>query len=206
MASPLGVKYLYVLLLSAIHNALNSLCSGGVYAENGNKLLLQVDGDFIRADNNLVPTGTILQSRDIQNISLGGIAAPACREEDYIEVPSWWLHEDLDHILGNASKRKKDRRQVQKDPKSRPRTPAPRKYSDHGTQHMNILRSNKDMKELFKEMNQMVKLHYPWLYKFVRRRVFFILLSYYFIILLTLTTFNNVLLQTSGKGAPQTRQ
>ena len=83
MASPLGVKYLYVSLLSAIHNALNSLCSGGVYAENGNKLLLQVDGDFIRADNNLVPTGTILQSRDIQNISLGGIAAPACREEDY---------------------------------------------------------------------------------------------------------------------------
>ena len=71
---------------------------------------------------------------------------------------------------------------------------------------MNILRSNKDMKELFKEMNQMVNLHYPWLYKFVRRRVFFILLSYYFIILLTLTTFNNVLLQTSGKGAPQTRQ
>jgi len=58
---------------------------------------------------------------------------------------------------------------------------------------MNILRSNKDMKELFKEMNQMVKLHYPWLYKFVRRRVFFILLSYYCIILLTLTTFNNVL-------------
>ena len=56
MASPLGVKYLYVLLLSAIHNALNSLCSGGVYAEKGNKLLLQVDGDFIRADNNLVPT------------------------------------------------------------------------------------------------------------------------------------------------------
>ena len=42
--------------ISAIHNALNSLCSGGVYAENGNKLLLQVDGDFIRADNNLVPT------------------------------------------------------------------------------------------------------------------------------------------------------
>ena len=124
---------------------------------------------------------------------MGGIAAPACREEDYIEVPSWWLHEDLDHILGNASQRKKDRRQVQKDPEWHPRTPAPRKYSDHGTQHMNILRSNKDMKELFKEMNQMVKLHYPWLYKFVRRRVFFILLSYYFIILLTLTTFNNVL-------------
>ena len=152
MASPLGVKYLYVLLLSAIHNALNSLCSGGVYAENGNKLLLQVDGDFIRADNNLLlPTGTILQSRDIQNISLGGIAAPACREEDYKLLPDWWLDEDLDHILGNASKRKKDRRQVQKDPEWHPRTPAPRKYSDHGTQHMNILRSNKDMKELFNE-------------------------------------------------------
>ena len=128
MASPLGVKYLYVLLLSAIHNALNSLCSGGVYAENGNKLLLQVDGDFIRADNNLLlPTGTILQSRDIQNISLGGIAAPACSEDDYIEVPSWWLHEDLDHILSNDSQRKKDRLEVKKNPEWRPRTPAPRK-------------------------------------------------------------------------------
>jgi hypothetical protein len=169
--------------IAAIHNALNSLCSGGVYAENGRKLLLQVDGNFIRADNNLVHTGTILQSRDIQNISLGGIAAPACSEDDYIEVPSWWLHEDLDHILGNDSQRKKDRLKVKKNPEWRPKTPAPRTYSDRGTQHMNAMRSNMDMKELFKEMNQMVKLHYPWLYKFVRRRVFFyfiILLLYYF--------------------------